>query len=122
MCAIQTKDDNKEKSNGQGNVERVLGIVCSQETHLNLHDVQILSTIFGGSNMSHLVLGLNPTVLAKGANTSTDRVAEEQRGRTRTRCIDWSRKATISIESKRTMLFTIFTAEVCFAETSTILS
>ena len=44
QSAIQTKDDNKEKSNGQSNIERVLGIVCSQETHLNLHDDKILST------------------------------------------------------------------------------
>ena len=72
--------------------------------------------------MSHLVFGLNPTVLAKRTNTSTDRVAEEQRGRTRTRRIDWSRKATVSIESERTMLFAIFPAEVCLAETATVLS
>ena len=78
MCSMQTKDDNKEKSNRQGNVECVLGIVCSQEAHLNLHDDQILSTFIWGSNRSHLVLGLNPTVLAKRANTSADRVAEEQ--------------------------------------------
>ena len=44
MCAFQTKDDNKEKCNGQGNVERVLGIVCSQETNLNLHDDKMLSS------------------------------------------------------------------------------
>ena len=78
MCAIQTKDDNKEKSNRQGNVERVLGIVCSQEAHLNLHDDQILSIFIWGSYMSHLVFGLNPTVLAEGANTSKDRVAKKQ--------------------------------------------
>ena len=72
--------------------------------------------------MSHLVLGLNPTMLAKRANTSADRVAEEQRGRTRARCIDRSGKATVSIESERTMLFAIFPAEVCLAETATVLS